>query len=137
MFQLTDLEEMIPPPQHLAIAAVRGQVSRLDLRSEAIDEVPSSLRSAAEDSQILPAKWNGAGPGAGLSRHDPSPVFGQGDASTELSHSVPTHHGTTEHGCSRAPRRQVYRLGSSNRTTNQEQPQRLQEVGFPLGIGAA
>src|SRR5215470_6078466 len=123
MFQLTDLEEMIPPPQHLAVAAVRGQVSRLDLGSEAIEEVPSSLRPAAEDSQILPAKRDSAGPGAGLSRHDPSPVFGEDDASTELPHDVPTHYGTTEHSCCGAPRRQVYRLGSSKRTTNQEQPQ--------------
>src|SRR5262249_47305237 len=101
------------------------------------DEVPSSLRSAAEDSQVLPAKRDGASPGAAFSRHDPSPVFRPGDASTELPHDVSTHDGTTEHGGSRAPRRQGYRLGSSKRATDQEKPQRLQEVGFPLAIGAA
>src|SRR5215470_9991074 len=109
----------------------------LDLRGKPIDEVPARLRSATQDGQVLPSKRNGTRPRAALSVHHPPPVFRLGDAAAQLSPDVATHHGAGDHRRSYAPKRQVYRLGTSKRAPNQQQSECLEEVGFPLGIRPA
>src|SRR5215467_7488448 len=137
LLYLAELQEMVTSSEHLPIAAVGSQVCGLDLRGKSIDEVSARLRSATQDGQILPSERNGTSPRTALSVHHPSPVFRLSDAAAQLPHDVATHHGAVDRRRSSAPKRQVYRLGTSKRASNQQQSECLEEVGFPLGVRPA
>ena len=131
------LQQMIPARQDPAIPRMGGEMRRLELARKAVEEIPTRLGTAVEDPEILPAERNGASPGAPLARHDPPTVLATTQFAAEASRHLASRELARQRGGGRVPAREISRLGTAKRASNEKDAKSFEEVGFALGVRTA
>src|SRR6266542_438432 len=131
------LEETIASLQDLAVPTPRRQVGWVELPSEAVEEITPRLGRSVNDSHVLPAEGNDAGPCTAFSRHRPDPVLARLDHAPETSRPLSSPQLTCHHrGLWAVPARELRCPGPAEGSSDQEDPEPLQEIGLPPSIGA-